>query len=119
MKLSLIPGVLPTVRSGDYVWIEVSFAYRGEPTDMPWPVRTGAMVQLQSSAECPVDADWILDSAAQPSEDAPPEMSSTGKAWEVISNTADDVGTGALKLLWPPLAVVGASLLLLIFARSA
>jgi len=114
-----LPGVVPTVRSGDYVWIEVSFAYRGQQNDMPWPVRTGAMVQLKSSAECPVDADWILDSAAQPTEDAPPEMSSGSKAWEVISNTADDVSAGALKLLWLPLAVAGASLLLIILARRA
>ncbi|HWA70698.1 MAG TPA: hypothetical protein VG937_00115 [Polyangiaceae bacterium] len=114
-----LPGVTPRLRTGEYVWLEVSFAYRGEQADMPWPVRTGAVVQLQSSAQCPVDADWILDSVAQPTEDAPPELSSSGKAWEVISNTATDMSTGALKLLWLPLTVVGAGLLLFLLARRA
>ena len=112
-----LPGVVPLLRSGDFAWLEVSFAYRGQETDMPWPVRTGAAVQLTSSAECPLDADWILDSTAEPTEDAPPEMSSGGKAWEVLTDTAENVSTGALKALWAPLLVVGAVLLLFIRAR--
>jgi hypothetical protein len=114
-----LPGVVPVLRSGDLVWLEVSFAYRGQETDMPWPVRTGAAVQLTSSAECPLDADWMLDSTAVPTEDAPPEMSSSGKAWEVLSDTAETVSTGALKALWAPLLVVGAGLVLFILARRS
>lgn len=112
-----LPGVVPTLRPGEYVWMEVSFAYRGEQKDMPWPVRTGAIVQLQSSAQCPVEADWILDSVASPKEDAPPEMSSSGKAWEVITDTTAQASAGALRALWLPVAVAGAGLLLFLLAR--
>jgi hypothetical protein len=112
-----LPGVVPTLRPGEYVWMEVSFAYRGEQKDMPWPVRTGAIVQLQSSAQCPVEADWILDSVASPKEDAPPEMSSSGKAWEVITDTTAQASARALRALWLPAAVAGAGLLFFLLAR--
>jgi hypothetical protein len=112
-----LPGVTPTLRSGEYVWMEVSFAYRGEQKDMAWPVRTGAIVQLQSSARCPVEADWILDSVATPKEDAPPEMSSSGKAWDVITDTTAQASAGAMRALWLPFAVAGAGLLLFLLAR--
>lgn len=114
-----LPGLLPTVRPGDIVWIEVSFAYRGQVPDMPWPVRTGAAAQLQSSANCPVDADWILDSAAVPTVDAPPEKSSTEKAGDAITDTAQNVGGGLVKVLWIPLAIVGVGVLLYVFAVRA
>ncbi|MFZ5894749.1 MAG: hypothetical protein ACOY0T_27040 [Myxococcota bacterium] len=113
-----LPGVVPTLRPGEYVWMEVSFAYRGEQKDMPWPVRTGAIVQLQSSAQCPVEADWILDSVASPKENAPAEMSSSGKAWEVITDTTAEASAGALRALWLPVAVAGAGLLLLLARRG-
>lgn len=107
-----LPGIPPTVRSGEFVWLEVSFAYRGQLMDMPWPVRVGAAVQLQSSANCPVAADWILDSTAVPTVDAPPEKSSTEKAGEALSDTAQDLGRGLVKVLWIPLAIVGVGLVL-------
>lgn len=114
-----LPGMFPTVRPGDIVWIEVSFAYRGQVADMPWPVRTGAAVQLQSSANCPVDADWILDSAAVPTVDAPPEKSSADKAGDAITDTAQNVGGGLVKVLWIPLAIVGVGVLLYVIAVRA
>jgi hypothetical protein len=113
-----LPGTLPTARPGEVVWLEVSFAYRGEQSDMPWPVRTGAPLQLESSAQCPIGADWVLDAAAVPTEDAPPEMSSAEKAGAVISNTAKDVGKGALGILWIPLAVAGAAIALWFLVRA-
>jgi len=114
-----LPGLLPTVRPGDIVWLEVSFAYRGQVADMPWPVRTGAAFQLQSSASCPVDADWVLDAAAVPTVDAPPEKSSTEKAGDAITDTAQNVGGGLLKVLWIPLAVAGVGVLLYVLAIRA
>jgi hypothetical protein len=87
---------------------------------MPWPVRTGAAVQLQSSANCPVDADWILDSAAVPTAEAPPEKSSTDKAGEALTDTAQEVGQGLIKVLWIPLALVGVGLVIyFVVARAA
>jgi hypothetical protein len=118
-RREVLPGVVPTLRSGEYVWLEVSFAYRGEQKDMPWPVRTGAMVQLQSSAQCPVEADWILDATATPTETAPPEMSSGEKAWEVVTDATAQASAGALRALWLPVALAGAGLLLLLLARRA
>ncbi|HKY35217.1 MAG TPA: hypothetical protein VJN18_04705 [Polyangiaceae bacterium] len=107
-----LPGISPMVGSGEFVWLEVSFAYRGQLRDMAWPVRVGAAVQLQSSANCPIGADWILDSAAVPTVDAPPEKSSTEKAGEAITDTAQGVGRGLLKVLWIPLTIVGVGLVL-------
>ncbi|HKY34666.1 MAG TPA: hypothetical protein VJN18_01895 [Polyangiaceae bacterium] len=107
-----LPGVIPTVQPGELVWLEVSFAYRGQLLDMPWPVRTGAAVQLKTSAQCPVSADWILDSAAIPTADAPPERSSAEKAGDALGSAAGKVGDGLLDALWVPLALVGAGLLI-------
>ena len=114
-----LPGVSPTVAPGNFVWLEVTFAYRGQQTDMPWPVRTGAAVQLTSSAQCPIGADWVLDSAQTPTENAPPEQSSGDKATEVISDTADTVTSGLFSLLWVPLAAIGVAAVLVLRARRA
>jgi hypothetical protein len=110
-----LPGAIPTLRSGAHVWLEVSFAYRGQQADMPWPVRTSAMVQLESSAQCPVDADWILDSAALPTEAAPPEMSTGEKLAEEGKHVRDRI----LSEIWIPIAVVGGALLLFALGRRA
>lgn len=107
-----LPGILPTLKPGEVVWLEVSFAYRGQLVDMPWPVRSGAAVQLKSSAHCPVDADWMLDSAAVPTVEAPPEKSSTDKAGEALGGAAQKVGSSILDAVWLPLTLVGAGLLI-------
>lgn len=112
-----LPGVSPTVAPGNFVWLEVTFAYRGQQTDMPWPVRTGAAMQLTSSAQCPIGADWVLDSAQTPTEKAPPEQSSGDKAAEVVSDTADTVTSGLFSLLWVPLAAIGVAAVLVLRAR--
>src|SRR5690242_5351690 len=113
-----LAGPLPLLKSGGIVYLEVSFAYRGLVHDMPWPVRTGTtFVQLQSSAQCPIDADWILDSVAVPGEDAPPKQSSSEKAGDVISETTRDASSSLLGALWLPLTVLVAGLLLVILAR--
>ncbi len=114
-----LPGVSPTVAPGNFVWLEVTFAYRGQQTDMPWPVRTGAAMQLTSSAQCPIGADWVLDSAQTPTENAPPEQSSGDKATEVVSDTADTVTSGLISLLWVPLAAIGVAAVLVLRARRA
>jgi hypothetical protein len=113
-----LAGMLPTVRPGEFVWLEVSFAYRGQLVDMPWPVRTGAAVQLNSSANCPVQADWMLDSAAVPTVDAPPEKSSGDKAGEALGSAAGKVGSGLLDALWVPLALIGAGLVIYFGVQS-
>jgi hypothetical protein len=107
-----LPGVLPTLKAGEVVWLEVSFAYRGQLVDMPWPVRTGAAVQLAKSARCPVEADWMLDSAAVPTVDAPPEKSSTDKASGALGGAAQQLGSGLFDALWLPLALVGVGLVI-------
>ncbi|MEO8900322.1 MAG: hypothetical protein ABI488_01850 [Polyangiaceae bacterium] len=114
-----LPGVSPTIAPGNFVWLEVTFAYRGQQTDMPWPVRTGAAMQLTSSAQCPIGADWVLDSAQTPTENAPPEQSSGDKATEAVSDTADTVTSGLFSLLWVPLAAIGVAAVLVLRARRA
>jgi len=113
-----LPGVVPTAAPGEVVWLEVSFAYRGQQSDMPWPVRAGAAMQLTSSAQCPIGADWVLDSAQTPTADAPPEQSSTEKAGEVISDAASSAASGISSLLWLPLAVLGVVALLVLRAKE-
>jgi len=112
-----LPGLGPTLAPGEVVWLEVTFAYRGQQTDMPWPVRTGAAMQLTSSAQCPVGADWMLDAAQTPTVDAPPEQTSGEKAGEVVSTAADAAAGGLFNLLWLPLAALGAVALLVWQAR--
>jgi len=112
-----LPGLGPTVAPGEVVWLEVTFAYRGQQTDLPWPVRTGAAMQLTSSAQCPVGADWMLDAAQTPTLNAPPEQASNEKAGEVLSNAADSVAGGLFNLLWLPLAALGAVAMLIWQAR--
>lgn len=113
-----LPGIGPTVAPGNVVWLQVSFSYRGQQKDMPWPVRTGAAVQLTSSAQCPIGADWMLDSVQTPTEDAPPERSSGDKAGEVVSETASSVASGLFSLLWLPLAALGIAAVLVLRART-
>jgi hypothetical protein len=111
---------MPLLKSGGYVYLEVSFAYRGTHTDMPWPVRAGTrFVQLQSAAQCPVEADWILESVAVASEDAPPEQSSSEKASDVLSEAARTASSSVLGAFWLPLAVLGTGMLLVLLVRRA
>jgi len=114
-----LSGMPPLLRSGPHVWLEVSFAYRGQQLDMPWPVRTGAMIQLESSAQCPYNADWILDSTAVPAEDAPAELSSGGKLAELLGEKGRQIKQGLWGELWIPLVIAGSGLLLFAFARRA
>jgi hypothetical protein len=107
-----LPGIGPTVAPGELVWLEVTFAYRGQQTDMPWPVRTGAAMQLTSSAQCPIGADWMLDAAQKPTLDAPPEQAPSEKAGEVLSSAAGVVTGGLFNVLWLPLVALGAVALL-------
>ncbi|MFZ5892527.1 MAG: hypothetical protein ACOY0T_15815 [Myxococcota bacterium] len=114
-----LPGVMPMLRAGPFVWLEVSFAYRGQQTDMPWPVRTGAMVQLESSAQCPLDADWILDSVATPTENAPVELSSTDKLLALLGEKGAELKKPLEDMaLWAALIVGGALLTLLLARRN-
>ena len=66
---------------------------------------------LYAAHDVPVDADWMLDSAAVPTVDAPPEKSSTDKANEALGGAAQRVGNTLFDALWLPLALVGAGLL--------
>lgn len=126
-----LPGELPTVRAGAVIWLEVTFAYRGHLTQMPWPVYSDAFV-LDNAKFCPVGADWMLDSVAQPLAHAPPEQSSGDKARQVVSErakraadtvrdatgvlgdkvrkSAEEVRWSFFGAVWPPLAVLGLSL---------
>jgi hypothetical protein len=121
-----LPGMTPSVVAGGVVWLEVTFAYRGQLLSMPWPVRTGAAVQLTSQAECPVGADWMLDTVAFPAVAAPPEMSSTEKAGTALGDTASKAGAAAsgaaakvLDSLWTPLLLLaGGAVFFLLLKRA-
>jgi hypothetical protein len=121
-----LPGISPSVAPGGVVWIEVSFAYRGQLLSMPWPVRTGAEIQLQSHADCPIGADWMLDSVAFPTMGAPAEMSSADKASAALGDTATKAGSAASNLagkafdsLWMPVLLVGGGAVFFLFVKHA
>ena len=121
-----LPGQLPSVAPGGLVWLEVTFAYRGQLLTMPWPVRTGGSALLTSEAQCPVGADWMLDSVAFPALDAPGEMSSTDKAGAALGKTASEAGAAAagvagkaLDSLWMPLLLLaGGAVFFLVLKRA-
>lgn len=115
-----LPGPGPLLNpSGGVVWLEVTFAYRGVLLSMPWPVRTGAMAQLESSAKCPIGTDWMLDAVAFPVADVPPEMSTAEKAAATLGDAASKAGDAASKAagkvldsLWTPLLLAAGGLVL-------
>ena len=121
-----LPGQIPVLGPGGVVWLEVSFAYRGQVLSMPWPVRTGASAQLTSSADCPVGADWILDSVGFPALSAPDEMSTADKAGAALGDTASKAGAvasgaavKAFDSLWMPLLLVaGGAVFFLVLKRA-
>jgi len=121
-----LPGQLPSVAPGEVVWLEVTFAYRGQLLSMPWPVRTGAEIQLTSQANCPVGADWMLAAAAFPEAGAPDEMSTADKASRALGDTAAKAGTvasgaagKAFDSLWMPLLLIaGGAVFVLVLKRA-
>ena len=121
-----LPGQIPVLGPGSVVWLEVSFAYRGQLLSIPWPVRTGASVQLTSSADCPVGADWMLDSVGFPALSAPEEMSSADKAGAALGDTASKAGAAAsnaagkaLDSLWMPLLLVAGGAVFFLVLKHA
>lgn len=105
---------IPTVTAGPVVFIHVKFAYRGRQSSMPWPVRTSpgwAGVQLQTSAQCPIDADWMLVSAGKAVEKAPPKETVSEavkeKAAEVAKTANNDILKPLVKTVGAPLLFAG------------
>lgn len=66
MKVCSAPMVL---RASSYAppffEISVSFVYRGNLGDIPWPARK---VDMGFGSSCPVNADWLLDAVYAPSQ---------------------------------------------------
>lgn len=99
----------PTVNAeGGLLYLEVHFACRALAVSLPWPVRTAPSwvgAQLRSSAECPVNADWMLSEVGKPLENAPPERPLidvlAGKTGEVLSSAASATGSLLAPLFWP------------------
>lgn len=117
-------GPTPTINGkGGVIFLTVTFNYRGLNKDRPWPVRTAPGiigVQLESRANCPVDADWILSDVGEPEADAPPKRDLPDIIHEeVIKPTVNAVAEGAQDVvLW----ALGLSLLVaggLFVARKA
>jgi hypothetical protein len=113
-------STLPTANgSHGLLYLEVHFAYRALTSSMPWPVRTAPGligVGLASSAECPINADWMLLEAGKPLVQAPPEVPMTsvlaGKTGEVLKVAAETAAGAAESLLAPlfwPLVIGGAA----------
>jgi hypothetical protein len=67
----------PTPAPGGRLGVAVEFVYRGQPTSMPWPVHSPAII----GRYCPTEADWMLVRAyAPPSSPTPPEKTAAEEA---------------------------------------
>lgn len=109
-------GPIPTVNGqGGVAYVEVEFNYRASLESLPWPVRTAPGLigmQLKSSAEHPIDADWILLEVGKPEE--PSAKPPTGG--EIVLESALKPAAEAVKMtaqeligdLWLPLIIGGA-----------
>jgi hypothetical protein len=72
----------PSTSTGPW-FVALEFVYRGSKTSMPWPVQRYQLI----NPACPLDADWILESAYAPSLEAVPEPP---QFWNELANTAKD-----------------------------
>jgi hypothetical protein len=84
----------PTLSTSTAIWLEVAFVWRGQgETSRPWPVLTDSVVR--ATQQCPIDADWILDSCAVPSaEPAPAEKTPIEKGGTEIEALIPSVAWG-------------------------
>lgn len=98
-------GPVPTVNGkGGVIFLTVTFNYRGLNLDRPWPVRTAPGVigvQLESSANCPIDADWMLTDVGEPEADAPPRRDLPDAIHEeIIKPAVTAVADAAQSVVW-------------------
>jgi hypothetical protein len=86
---------VPTLSTSTAIWLEVAFVWRGQgETSRPWPVLTDSVVR--ATQQCPIDADWILDSCAIPAaEPAPKEKTPLEKGGTEIDLMIPPVTWGA------------------------
>ncbi len=111
LRSALTYPPIPTITAkAPVVYIHVRFNYRGLAESLPWPVRTSpgwAGVQLASSAECPIDADWMLISAGKATEKAPPKKTVPEAMHKGAAEVAEKSGEVIMNIVGTPLIVAG------------
>jgi len=79
----------PTLNAkSEVIFLTVEFNYRGLNKELAWPVCTAPGifgVQLKSTTNCPLDADWMLTDVASPLQEAPPKK-------DVVDIITDETG---------------------------
>ena len=83
-------GPLPLI-SGAVTYVLVSFAWRSQVTDAPWPVYTSpGVIHMPNAEQQPAGADWMLVAAAKAVETAPEDKSwLERKGKEIVENMPD------------------------------
>lgn len=99
-------GPLPTINAGGkpLVYFEVTFAYRGFLTDLPWPVARIGAAGMTPLDRCPTSTDMMLFEVGQALADAPSEKSLA----DLLGETAKELSKGAAKFVfWPVALAIG------------
>jgi len=89
-----LPGPLPIVATAkNVIYVELSFTYRGQLTDVAWPTFTED-TWTPSGKLCPIGADWILLDVGPATADAPKARSIAEKITSGVTTAAKDLVTG-------------------------
>ena len=101
-------GPIPFMKSGNVIYLEVVFNYRGALEEVSWPVAKRGLTSVigpESFTYCPVEADWLLLETAVPTIPAPPKQTLGTKVEEKTKEAA----TGFLSMWMGWLLLTGAA----------
>lgn len=89
-----LPGPLPALKGGkQVVYVELTFTYRGQLTDLPWPTYTHA-AWTATGKVCPNAAQWMLIDAGAPADGAPPPRTMTERLTTGTAATLKEIASG-------------------------
>lgn len=89
-----LPGPTPALAGAKQtVYVEVTFSYRGQLTDVPW-VTFSRSAWTKAGKTCPAGADWVLLDVGAASGDAPAARSLAEKVVHGTASTVKEVAQG-------------------------
>jgi hypothetical protein len=89
-----LPGPIPALAAAkQVVYVELTFSYRGQLTDVPWVTFTRS-AYTNAGKVCPLGADWVLLDVGSAAGEAPPAMSLAERTVKGTAETVKDVASG-------------------------